>query len=109
MGIILEVYAEDTANFFHEGCGAGLLVIAIHVVAPVDFVNFGGGSASGRNFKIAREGEHGDVAGFLIETDDHDRIGKLGAVVSAVALGAFHVVTAGAKGKDVSATVFVSF
>ena len=84
-------------------------MLAVHIIAPVDFVDFTGSSAGGGGFEIAGEAEHGEIASFLVETDNHDGIGELGAVVGAVALVAVHVVAAGAKGKDVGAAVFVSF
>ena len=74
-----------------------MLIGAIHVVTPVDFVNLAGSSAGGGSLEVTREREHGDVAGFLIEADNHNRIGELGAVVSAVAFVAFHVITTGAE------------
>ena len=98
MGVVLEVDAEDTADFLHEGFGAGLFIGAVHIITPVDFVDFAGGGAGGGGFEIAREGKHSDVAGFLIEADDHDGVGELGAVVGAVAFVAFHVVATSAKG-----------
>ena len=81
--------------------------IATTAVAPVNFVDFAGGGASRGSFKIARERKHGDVAGFLIEADDHDAIGELGSIVSAVAFVAFHVVTTGAESENIGATVGV--
>ena len=86
-----------------------MFVVAIHVVAPVDFVDLAGGSAGAGDFKITGEGKHGDIAGFLIETDDHNRVSELGAIVDAVSFTAFHIITTSAKGEDVGATVLVGF
>ena len=82
----------------YQGFSAGLFVVAFHVVAPVDFVDFAGGSASGGGFEVAGEGKHGDVAGVLVEADNHDGIGELGAVMDAVAFVALHVVATSADG-----------
>ena len=75
-----------------------MLVGSVHIVTPVDFVDFAGGGTGGGSFEVAGEGKHGDIAGILIEADDHDGIGELGAVVGAVAFVAFHVIAAGAEG-----------
>ena len=109
MSVVLEIDAKDVADFGHEGFGAGLFVVVFHIVAPVDFVDFAGGGAGGGGFEIAREGKHGDVASVLVETNNHNGVGKGGAVVDAVAFFAFHVVAASAEGEDIGATVFVSF
>ena len=109
MGVILNIYAKNITNFFHEGGSAGSFVFAVHIIAPVDLVDFAGSSASGGSFEIARKAEHGDVTGVLVETDEHDGIGKLGAVVGTVTLVAIHIVAAGAKGEDISATICVGF
>ena len=53
MSVILEVDIEYVANFGSEGFGAGLFVIAFHVVAPVDFVDFASGGTGGGNLKVA--------------------------------------------------------
>ena len=108
MGIILEINTQNATDFFHEGFGASLFVVAVHVVAPINFVDFAGSSTGGGSFEIAREGKHGDVAGVLICANNHDGIGKLGAVVYAVTFVAFHVVAAGTNGEDVGATVIIS-
>ena len=86
-----------------------MFVVAFHIVTPVDFVDFAGGSAGGGGFEIAGEGKQGDVAGVLVEADVHDGLSELGAVVDAVAFVAFHVVAAGADGKDVGAAIVVGF
>ncbi len=75
-----------------------MFVVAFYVVAPIDFVDFAGGGAGGGSFEVAGEGKHGDVAGVLVEADNHDGIGELGAVVDAVAFVAFHIVAASADG-----------
>ena len=97
MCVILEVYAENFADFGHESFGASLFVVAVHIVAPVDFVDFAGGSAGSRYFEIARKGKHGGVASFLVDTDNHDGIGKLSAIVGTIAFTAFHIITASAE------------
>lgn len=43
----------------------------------------------------------------MVETDYHDRVGELGAVMGAVAFGTLHIVAAGAEGEDVGAAVGV--
>ena len=86
-----------------------MFVGTIHVVTPVDFVDFARGGAGGRSFEIAGKTKHGDVARILIEANYHDGIGKLGAVMYAIAFVAFHIVTAGTDGEDVGATVVVGF
>ena len=97
MGEILEVDAKDFTNFIHNSLSAGLFVVAFHVITPVDFVDFACGSASTGDFEVSGEGEHGDVACFLIEADYHNGVSELCAVVSTVAFVAFHIITAGAK------------
>ena len=107
MGVVLKINAENVANFCHEGFGAGFVVVAFHIVTPVDFVDFGGGSTGGRDLKVAREGKHGNVAGLLVEADNHDGIGELCTIVGAITLGASHIVATSTKGKNVGATVLV--
>ena len=113
MGVVLKFNAENTANFVHKSLSCGGFFfggdIATTTVAPVYFVDFAGGGASARNFEIARERKHGKVASFLVEANDHDGVGELSAVVGAVAFVAVHIVTTGAKGENVSATVLVGF
>ncbi len=109
MSVVLEVNAKDVADFGHKGFGAGLFVVVFHIVAPVDFVDFAGGGASGGGFEVTRERKHGNIAGVLIETNDHNRISEGGTVVDAVAFFAFHIVAASAEGEDISAAVFVGF
>lgn len=113
MGEILEIKTEDVANFVHKGlCGSSFFFgggITTTTIAPIDFVDFASSGTSGRNFKIAGERKHSEVAGFLIEADDHDGIGELGAIVGAVALVAVHVVATGAKGENIGATISVGF
>ena len=53
--------------------------------------------------------KHSDVAGFLIKTDNHNRVSELGAVVDAVTFIAFHIITAGADSENIGATVGVGF
>ena len=109
MSIILEIHTKNVANFGHEGFGAFLFVLAVHVVTPVNFVDFAGGSTGRGSFEIAGEGNHGDVTGFLIETDGHDGVSELSAIMGAVTFVAFHVVTTSAESEDVSTTVFIGF
>ena len=86
-----------------------MFVVAVHVVAPVNFIDFAGGSAGAGDFEITREGKHGDIASFLIEANNHNRISELGAIVDAVSFTAFHIITTSAKGKDIGTTVLVGF
>ena len=72
MGVILEVDTENGADFGHESGGARIFVVARHVVAPIDFVDFASAGTGGGSFEIAREGKHGDVASGLVETQHHD-------------------------------------
>ena len=44
----------------------------------------------------------------MVETDEHNGIGELGAIVDTVSFVAVHVVTAGAESEDVGAAVCVS-
>ena len=96
MGVILEIDTEDSADFGHEGRGAGGFVIAVVVVAEIDFVDFAG-VASTWDFEVAGERKHSDIAGVLTQANHHNRIGELGAVVGAVIGIAGHVVTTGAE------------
>lgn len=50
MGVILEIHAEDVADFGHEGGGAGGFVVAVNVVTPINFVDFAGGGAGRGGF-----------------------------------------------------------
>ena len=86
-----------------------MFIVAIHVVAPVDFVDFAGGGAGGGGFEITRERKHSNIAGVLIKTDDHNGVGELSAIVNAIAFFAFHIVAASAKGEDVGAAIVVGF
>ena len=98
MSVVLEIDVENVADFFHDGFGASLFIIAVHIVTPVDFVDFAGSGAGRGGFEIARETNHGDIASFLVKADSHNRIGELGAVVGAFTFVAFHIVAAGTKG-----------
>ena len=109
MSIILEIDIKDITDFGHESFGAGLIVVAFHIVAPVDFVDFASGGTGTGDFKIAWEGKHGDIASFLIKADYHNRIGKLGAVMDIITLGAFHIIATCAKSENISTTILVGF
>ena len=66
VSIILEIHAEDIANLSHEGGGAFLFVLAVHIITPVYFVDFASSGASGGCFEVAGKRNHGNVASFLI-------------------------------------------
>ena len=112
MGVILEIDAENITDFSHESFGSDGFFFGGSVtratITPVDFIDLASGCTSRRSFEVTREGKHGDVAGVLIETDDHDGVGELSAVVGAIALVAVHIIAAGAKSKNISAAVGVS-
>ena len=107
MGVILEFNVKNAADFVDEGLSAGLLVVAVHIVAPVDFVNFASGGAGRGSFEVARERKHGDIAGVLVETDNHNGVSELSSVVGATVFVAFHVVTTSTKSENVGAAVLV--
>ena len=66
VGVILEIYTKDGTNFLHKGGGAGSFVLVVHIVTPIDFVDFAGGSTGRGGFEVAGEGEHGNIASFLV-------------------------------------------
>ena len=84
-----------------------MLVVAVHVIAPVNLINLARSGAGPRYFEITGKRKHGKVAGVLVEANNHDGISELGAVMGTITFGSFHIVAAGAKSKDVGATIFV--
>ncbi len=109
MNVILNIDVENRANFCHESSSTGLFIIARHVVAPVNFINFAGGGAGGGSLEVAGDRDHGYITSALVEANNHDGIGKLGTIVFAVTFVTIHVVATGAKSKDVSTAVTVGF
>lgn len=78
-------------------------------ITPIDFIDFASSGAGGGSFEIAGKTEHGDVASVLIETNHHDGVSELGAIVSTVTFIALHIIATGAKSKNICASIFVGF
>ncbi len=108
MHVIGEVEVENLADRLDEGFGSGGFVDAVEVVAIIDFVDFAGIIAAGVDVEIARQRDESGVAGCLVETDHHDRVGEAGAVVDdTFKFGARHVEARGAEKQNVGALVLV--
>ena len=108
VGVIINIEAENVANFGHESVGASVFVVAFEIVAPINFIDFIGGSAGGADFEVARNGKHSGVASVLVEADHHDGVGEFGAVMGGlVEVGALHIEAAGAESENVGAAVLV--
>ena len=110
MNIIRKIDTENIANLVHQGFGASFFVVFVGIVAGVDFVDFASVIAAGVYLEVAREGNEVGVAGVLVETDNHNRVGEVGAVVNTAAVfGAFHIEAGGTESKNVGTAVFIFF